>query len=214
MTQAACSSAYLFPVLRSALARLPRDARVLDLGCGNGALTAALARPGWSVTAIDWSEEAIGAARAAWPDLRFVTADVTQPLDVPPAAFDAVLSVECIEHVADPRALLRNALRALAPGGILLLTTPYHGYLKNLALAAAGRLDRHWDPLWDGGHVKFFSRATLSRLLAEIGFDGVRFAGAGRVRWFWKSMVFAAGAPSGVLAPPAAGAPYGVECKS
>jgi 2-polyprenyl-3-methyl-5-hydroxy-6-metoxy-1,4-benzoquinol methylase len=212
---ASCSTAYLFPVLRNALAQLPANARVLDLGCGNGALTAALVRPGWSITALDWSAEAIGAARAAYPGIHFLAADVTLPLDLPPAGFDAVLSVECIEHVANPRALLRNALRSLAPGGILLLTTPYHGYLKNLALAAAGRLDAHWDPLWDGGHVKFFSRATLSRLLEEIGFEDLRFTGAGRVPWFWKSMVFAAGAPARNPAPPAAAPPlYGVECKS
>ena len=76
-----------------------------------------------------------------------------------------------------------------APDGHVILTTPYHGYLKNLLLAVSGRLDRHWNPLHDGGHVKFFSRPSLNELLRRRGFVPTRFARVGRVPIVAKSMI-------------------------
>ena len=72
------------------------------------------------------------------------------------------------------------------------MTTPYHGYLKNLAISVIGGWDRHADPLWDGGHIKFFSRRTITRLLNEAGFRVVSFNGVGRLHYLWKSMVVVA----------------------
>ena len=100
-----------------------------------------------------------------------------------------VVSTEVIEHLFDPRSLPRFASSVLRPNGHLILSTPYHGYVKNLALSVAGRWDRHFSPLWDGGHIKFWSRATLARLVSEEGFEIVRFVGTGRVPFLWKSMV-------------------------
>jgi 2-polyprenyl-6-hydroxyphenyl methylase/3-demethylubiquinone-9 3-methyltransferase len=94
---------------------------------------------------------------------------------------DVILSTEVIEHLYDPRGLLRNAHALLKPGGIIVLTTPYHGYLKNLLLAATGKMDRHFTVLWDHGHIKFWSRKTLSEALVEAGFADIRFVGSGRV---------------------------------
>ena len=59
-----------------------------------------------------------------------------------------------------------------------------------------GRTDRHLNPLWDYGHVKFFSADTLGILLAEAGFVDAEYTGAGRFPCFWKSMVFSARKPS------------------
>ena len=78
----------------------------------------------------------------------------------------------------------------------MVLSTPYHGYLKNLALALSGRLDAHFGALRDGGHIKFFSWPTLQVLLEEAGFVDLRFRGAGRVPFLWKSMVVSARRPS------------------
>jgi 2-polyprenyl-6-hydroxyphenyl methylase/3-demethylubiquinone-9 3-methyltransferase len=69
------------------------------------------------------------------------------------------------------------------------LSTPYHGYLKNLALALCDRWDHHHTALWHGGHIKFFSRATIGRLLSDNGFEVQGFRGVGRVPYLWKSMV-------------------------
>ena len=64
-----------------------------------------------------------------------------------------------------------------------------HGYLKNLALAICGGMDRHYTALWDGGHIKFWSKGTITKLLSEQGFQLDEFTGCGRLPYFWKSMI-------------------------
>jgi 2-polyprenyl-6-hydroxyphenyl methylase/3-demethylubiquinone-9 3-methyltransferase len=76
------------------------------------------------------------------------------------------------------------------------VTTPYHGYLKNLALAVTGSFDQHWAPLRDYGHVKFFSRRTLTQLFEEFGYTDISFRTAGRVPPLAKSMVVTGIKPS------------------
>jgi SAM-dependent methyltransferase len=65
----------------------------------------------------------------------------------------------------------------------------------NGALAFTGKLDAHFIALWDGGHIKFWSRRTLTSLLEEAGFETVAFRGAGRCPWLWNSMLLAAHKP-------------------
>jgi hypothetical protein len=88
-----------------------------------------------------------------------------------------------------PRELVKYARKCLKPNGRLIITTPYHGYWKNLLLAVSGKMDRHFTTLWDGGHVKFFSVATLSSLLESEGFTNLKFDFAGRFPYLWKSML-------------------------
>ena len=105
------------------------------------------------------------------------------------ASFDAVVSAEVIEHVYLPRDFVKCAFELLRPGGLFVVTTPYNGYLKNVVLAISGNMDRHWTVLWDVGHIKFWSWNTISAVLKEEGFEDIRFAGAGRMPFLWKSMV-------------------------
>jgi len=82
-----------------------------------------------------------------------------------------------------------------APGGVALVSTPYHGYWKNLALAVTGRLDAHFTALWDDGHIKFWSINTLRLLLQEAGFTNIRFERVGRLPPIAKSMLAVARRP-------------------
>ena len=137
----------------------------------------------------------VSIAREAHPAIRFYQAGVQ---DDPSAItsteglFDAVVSTEVIEHLYSPHLLPIFARKLIKPEGYLIVTTPYHGYLKNLALSLAGKWDDHHTPLWHGGHIKFWSRRTLSKLLIEQRFDMVSFHGIGRVPYLWKSMALVA----------------------
>lgn len=189
------SCAYIAPRILALLAAL-RPARVLDLGCGNGALCGEIARRGYDIAGVEYDRAGVELARRTHPGLRFhrygVQDDPQLLLAAEGAPFDVVVSTEVIEHLYAPHLLPRYAHRVLADNGRLVITTPYHGYLKNLALSLFDRWDAHHTPLWHGGHIKFWSRKTLTRLLNDNGFTVTAFGGVGRVPYFWKSMVLVA----------------------
>ncbi len=188
--------AYLEQPLLDELGSLPGKS-LLDIGCGNGAVTASLAKGGAQVVGIDLSETGIALARQRNPDLEWRALSVYEDLRAQLARdFEIVVSLEVVEHLFDPRLFVRRVFEVLKPGGLVVLSTPYHGYFKNLALAVTGRLDAHFTALWDGGHIKFFSRKTLRALLGEAGFVDIRFRGAGRLPFLWKSMMVSARRPS------------------
>jgi 2-polyprenyl-3-methyl-5-hydroxy-6-metoxy-1,4-benzoquinol methylase len=172
------------------LANLPAStSRILEVGCGEGHLAAEMARRGHHVAGVDLSEEAIGRARSWYPDLRFELGSVFADLSSVCGQVDVVVSVEVIEHLTRPDIFLRNAWETLSPGGTLLLTTPYHGYLKNLLLAVFNRWDRHFTVDWVGGHIKFFSVKTLGEMVEKAGFTVESFQGIGRVPFLRKSIL-------------------------
>lgn len=106
--------------------------------------------------------------------------------------YDVILSIEVIEHMYSPFKYLSNLNLWLKKGGILIISTPYHGYLKNLATALLNRFDFHSGSLNNMGHIKFFSKATISELLEKSGFRVVEFFGCGRMLYLWKSMLLVA----------------------
>lgn len=184
---------YLLPIVDRLLAGI-RPERVFDLGCGNGSVAAHLAAQ-YDVTGVDASQSGIEQARLAFPGIRFDVASAYDDLSHAYGQFDAVVSLEVVEHLYDPRLFARNMFNLVRPGGGIVLSTPYHGYLKNLALALTGKLESHFTALWDGGHIKFFSETTLSQLLTEAGFVDLHFERAGRIPQLAKSMICRARRP-------------------
>lgn len=189
-----CSSKYLLPVVRELVRGVPPHSVVVDLGCGNGSLLAQFRQYDWELHGFDMSSSGIEEASHAYSGIPFACADLTTDLSSHPLVgrCDLVISTEVIEHVFLPRLYIRNCFSFLKPGGILIISTPYHGYLKNLALALAGKMDFHYGALLDYGHIKFWSRQTLMFLLEESGFEVKQFVGAGRAPFLWKSMVILA----------------------
>ena len=193
------SHQHLYPSVSRFLASVPSGSVVMDAGCGNGSFIALFQDRNWQLHGSDLSSTGIELARKTHPNINFFLADgqslYAEFLDTV-GPVDIVISTEVIEHVYDPRGFLRNCFGLLKPGGTIVLTTPYHGYLKNLLLAATGKMDQHFTVLWDHGHIKFWSRKTIEEVLKETGFTNIEFAGSGRIPYVWKSMVLKATKPA------------------
>lgn len=187
---------YLLPSLNKILPPPKKLIKILDLGCGNGSFTNYLTQQGFKATGLDPSESGITLAKQNFPDIEFIQGDIYNlPFSQLENQFDYIISIDVIEHLYLPRIMPQVAKRCLKPHGKLIITTPYHGYLKNIVLSAAGKFDHHFNPLWDGGHIKFFSVKTLSQLLNTEGFQNLEFHFAGRLPWLWKDMICVAHQP-------------------
>ena len=187
---------YLWPKLKEILrANLKSGSRVFDVGCGSGATAGMLAGLGYVVTAIDPSSSGIQLASQAYPQVAFAERSAYDDLAKEFGSFSAVVSLEVVEQCYWPRQFADTVFSLIEPGGLAIISTPYHGYFKNLALALAGKFDAHWSPVWDGGHIKFWSERTLGVLLYERGFSEVSFVRVGRIPMFAKSMIAVARKP-------------------
>src|SRR5688500_18085311 len=117
------SHRYLVPAILDELSRIRPSAPqwILDLGCGNGSVSARLAALGHSVVGVDVSKDGIEIAAAAYPEVDFRLASVyDSDLGHAGDGFDVVVSLEVIEHLFHPARLLRQAWSRLKPGGFLL----------------------------------------------------------------------------------------------
>ena len=127
---------------RDGLARRPFEGlRLLDIGCGGGLLCEPMARLGFEVTGVDAAERNIGAAKAhaAEVDLpiEYLCSTIETLAGEGATAFDVILNMEVIEHVADPAAFLKDCARMLAPGGLMIVAT-LNRTAKAMALAVIG----------------------------------------------------------------------------
>jgi len=192
------SHEYLLPALKGILAgeRLPQDRkRLFELGCGNGSVANQLVGLGWDVTGVDPSEQGIAQANARFPSIPLRHGSAYDDLAAQYGSFPVVVSMEVVEHVYAPRKYAVTLYSLLERGGVAIVSTPYHGYLKNLALAASGKMDAHFTALWDHGHIKFWSEKTLRALLEEAGFRDIQFRRVGRIPALAKSMIAIARKP-------------------
>ena len=180
----------LISMLDDAISSGKEKASVLDIGCGNGSLTNEIAKKGYSIVGIEESQSGLNHAQQHYPNCKFFKGSIYSE---PPAefkqAFDVIIAAEVIEHLYYPKELAQYASKCLKTNGTLIVTTPYHGYLKNVLLAVSGKMDQHFTSLWDGGHIKFFSVNTLKTLLELEGFINLKFDFAGRFPYIWKSML-------------------------
>ena len=123
--------------VRPALAILPKQQhrRLFDLGCGNGAIAADLQSAGFDVTGVDASESGIANANLAHPAIKLHVGSAYDDLAARYGRFPIVVSFEVVCYMYDPRSFDGAVFDLLQPGGLALISTPYHGYLKNLVVA-------------------------------------------------------------------------------
>ena len=139
--------------------------RVVDLGCAAGAVTDFLSGFGCSVVGVDAEARAVERARALFPTLEFVQADV-RALPFADASFDKAVAADLVEHLDNGtfRAMLRETRRVLVPGGTLTIYTPNPRHLierlksRDLILAQ------------NPTHIGLRDAATLARVLREESF--------------------------------------------
>lgn len=182
-------------LLRAVLTGLPAGSPVLDAGCGPGDYCAVIAGMGLRAVGVDISAAVVAHARRRHPGVSFHAAALERGLPFADGSFAAAWCSEVLEHLFDVHAALAELNRVLRPGGLLVLTTPYHGLVKNLIIAVRG-FDAHYHPYLS--HIRFFSRRTLGECLGRAGFAPARWGGIGRAWPVWKSQTAVcrkAGAP-------------------
>jgi len=182
-------------VVLGVIARQPGVKTICDLGCGNGYLAGELGKRGFSVLGVDASDTYLEFARQRNSSERvsfmkgLISLEFARQLRASHPPFDLVVSSDVIEHIYDPLEFLKTAFAILRPGGAAVIGTPYHGYLKNIAISVTGKWDAHHGVHWHGGHIKFFSVPSLTRLLVQAGFNEPQFEYYGRFPGFWKNMI-------------------------
>jgi SAM-dependent methyltransferase len=174
-------------MLAAALDDAPAPARILDLGCGDGAAAslAAQRNPGHHLIGFDWSAGALGRARRL--GLTVVRSGV-DPIPVASGSVDVVIMSELIEHLVDTDSALDEVFRVLRPGGSLLLSTPNLAAWYNRGLVLLGVQPIFSEVSLRGvygrpghvvaGHLHLFTRGALVGLLAARGFTGIGVRGA------------------------------------
>jgi len=143
----------------------------IDVGCGAGLLAEPLARMGAKVTGVDAAPENVAAARAHAEGQGLSIAYHTGELAALPAAtFDLVTSMEVVEHVTDPGAFIGDLAARLAPGGLMILSTPNRTALSKLLLVeAAERIGAVPRGTHDWG--QFLKPEELTALLEGAGLE-------------------------------------------
>lgn len=152
--------------------------RALDVGCGAGLLTEPLARMGAAATGLDAAAENIAAARIHGEgqglaiDYRHGSVELLRAAD----RFDLVCSMEVIEHVIDPAAFVAGLAGSLAPGGLMLLSTPNRTTLSRLALITVGE-GTGMIPRGTHDWQKFLKPDELGKLLEGAGLQVIETRG-------------------------------------
>ena len=181
-------------ILDAITKNIPSGEEVLDIGCGNGIITAVVGKSGFAVTGIDASEKTIAAARSAnnLPNVKFMVVAAGE-LAAQRGKFSAIICSEVLEHLHDPSSLLDVLKISLKDNGILVVTVPNgRGPRELLVTKPVQYLQKKNNLAWklvsgikkllgykgvteqssadDLSHVQFFTRKALQKLAREHGF--------------------------------------------
>ena len=169
---------FKWPVLKS---YMPSGATgtILDYGCGKGKVLLEIRKmnPKAHLYGLDVSKEGLHSAKkiVSSATIRQIMAD--KPLPLASDSVDFVISLDVIEHVYDVELLLTEFSRILKSEGTLIVSTPYHGLIKNLIISLVG-FETVFDPI--GSHIRFFTKKSLMRCLESSGFSIEHFGLYGR----------------------------------
>jgi len=143
---------------------------ILDFGCGNGKIIKEMmsVNPKAKIIGLDVSESALKVASELLHGVEFRRIVDGGRFPIADGAVDFIFTSEVIEHVYDVRNAFSEMSRVLRLGGRILLTTPYHGFLKNI-LIVLFNFEKHFDPT--GPHVRFFTKKSLVSCFRKAGLE-------------------------------------------
>jgi SAM-dependent methyltransferase len=171
-----------------------KNARLLDIGSGEGEFLSEMQSFGWSVEGIEPDATAVDLAQARGV---FVRQGTLAQTSLEPASFDAITLRLVLEHFREPKAALEVCRRALKPAGILWIATP------NLESDGHGIFREHWIYLQPPRHPVIYTPASLTQLLVRADFEIVEFRPLRDAMWSFRlSAAMARGLPPFVHAPP------------
>jgi 2-polyprenyl-3-methyl-5-hydroxy-6-metoxy-1,4-benzoquinol methylase len=167
------SSAVIYRRFEKILLDLELKGNLLDFGAGKGTLAERISRLGWfdSITAADLM---VPLQRLS-TQVKWITADLNEPLDLPECLFDVIVAAEVIEHLENPRALAREWFRLLRPQGKVILSTPNNESWRSiLSLLFRGHYALFQSNSYPA-HITPLLRCDIARCLTEAGFENPVF---------------------------------------
>jgi SAM-dependent methyltransferase len=154
---------------------LPGRGRLLDVGCGACYFLERAQRQGWEAHGVEVASWAPDAARAR--GVTHLHVGLLHEQRFPDGAFDVVHTAQVLEHLADPRDVLREMHRVLRPGGLFYANVPNYRRLPVLFNVDDFVLDQ---PM---GHLNYFTPTSLRHLVEAVGFRVVRTSTFGGLKW-------------------------------
>ncbi|MDW8242030.1 MAG: methyltransferase domain-containing protein [Thermogemmata sp.] len=153
--------------------------RLLDFGCGSGAFLQRMAALGWEVVGVDVAPQVVEALRLR--GYQALHGSLPHP-QLTPSSFHIVTMWQALEHVHQPRLVLRHAWKLLVPGGYLIVAVP------NFASWPASWFGPHWFGLDLPRHLTHFTPETLTAMLTAEQFWVLSVRGIVHVDWFRASV--------------------------
>ncbi|MDI6916163.1 MAG: class I SAM-dependent methyltransferase [Thermoplasmatales archaeon] len=164
--------------------------RLLDIGCGNGSFATLVKDRYKEIYGVDLSREAL--RRAQELSIRAVKANLNLGLPFKDNCFDAVICLDVIEHIFDPRKFTAELSRVIKKGGILIISSPNIQYWKHVISIIAGRFPKTSDDeeAYDGGHLHYFTFKDLEKLLEKNKLRVIKKAGVFDIKFLkiYRSM--------------------------
>jgi len=149
--------------------------KILDLGCGDGRLSAELVKKGHEVWGVDIFSG--GIADAKQKGIKAIEADIEEKLPFQDSSFDLVLILDVLEHLYDGESVMKEVHRILKKDGKTIISYPNQFDLRNRFNMLLGRGIIHWSHrkykevhAWEYGHIRFLLYKELEELLKVCGF--------------------------------------------
>lgn len=160
---------------------------ILDFGCGSGEISSEIAmlNPKAKFIGVDISKIALGHAKKRVPTGIFRQIVEGKQVPVETGSVDFILATDVVEHVYDSEWMFNEFSRMLKKGGLILISTPYCGFFKNLVIVLIN-FELVYDPL--GPHIRYYTRKSLETCLSLIGFHTQKFGTFGRFYPLSKGM--------------------------